>query len=319
MKTTIPAATRASHRDAPAKHDLDPIFLLGAARSGTSLLYKVMALHPQTTWLSNWVQRFPDHPQLAALNRTARVLPERRARVWFGPRGDNAYVYGSKRRLRDRVFPMPAEAESFYHRRGVPEPAHEHTTAEPDVVDRLRVAFATVSRWDGGRVLLTKRIANNRRVPLLSEAFPGARFVEIVRDGRAVAASLSKVDWWEDSIVWWYGGTPADWRRAGGDPWELCARNWVEEVCALRRGLGSASPAQVLSIRYEDLVADPGATLQELLSFCGIDPCRPAWQRSLAAVRFPDQNQAWQTGLPASALAVIESVQRGELARYGYL
>lgn len=319
MKATIPAMTHTFHRSASAQHDLAPIFLLGAARSGTSLLYKVMALHPQTTWLSNWVQRFPGNPQLTALNRLARVLPERRARVWFGPRGDNAYVYGSKRQLRDRVFPMPAEAESFYRRQGVPELAHHHATAEHDVVDRLQRAFATISRWDGGRVVLTKRIANNRRVPVLSEAFPSAKFIEIIRDGRAVAASLSKVDWWEDSIVWWYGGTPADWRRDGGDPWELCARNWVEEVYALRRGLGAVDPAQVLSVRYEELVADPTARLREILSFCGLDLCCPAWRRSLAGVRFPNQNQTWQSGMPAAALAVVESVQRAELARYGYL
>ena len=36
------------------------------------------------------------------------------------------------------------------------------------------------------------------------------RFVVLVRDGRAVAESLSRVDWWETNHVWWYGGTPTN-------------------------------------------------------------------------------------------------------------
>ena len=276
-----------------------------------------MAAHPDAAWTSNWVQRYPWCPSLAGLNRVARLLPDRRSRVWFGAAGDAAYSYGARRRNRDRIFPMPAEAESLYQHCGIPE-------ADTDVADeaslvRLRRAVRTVTRWSGGPTFLNKRIANNRRIPLLLEAFPDALFIEIVRDGRAVATSLAAVDWWEHGQVWWYGGTPAQWRAEGGDPWELCARNWVEEVAAVRAGLSQVPAEQVLSLRYEDLIEDPVQVTRAAMAFAGLDPHSPQWVAALAFVRFPNKNERWRSHLDEQALATVERVQRQELLTYGYL
>lgn len=42
----------------------DTAFIVGAARSGTSLLYKVLCLHPQTAFISNWLARTPSMPAM---------------------------------------------------------------------------------------------------------------------------------------------------------------------------------------------------------------------------------------------------------------
>lgn len=305
--------------DSRAPEGVRPVFLIGAARSGTSLLYKVMAQHPASGWLSNWVQRYPSLPQLSALNHVARALPARRDRTWFGAEGDNAYVYGRRRRTLERMFPMPAEAETFYARYGIPEPGPGPEATQDVEVEALRRAFRSVATWDRRPVVLSKRIANNRRLGLLARAFPQARFVEIVRDGRAVAASLAKVDWWETDPVWWYGGLPSDWRAAGGDPWELCARNWVEEVRAVRDGLVAVPGERVLSLRYEDLVEAPGEAVAGVLQFSGLDPADARWRAAFASVRFPDNNQRWRNSFSSADLDLVERVQRPELLHYGYL
>lgn len=302
-----------------APDSVRPVFLVGAARSGTSLLYKVMALHPQAGWLSNWVQRYPGRPQLAALNHLARLLPSRRDRAWFGADGDNAYVYGAHRPLSERVFPMPAEAETLYARSGIPEPGPgPEDTADVDVT-HLQAALGAVARWDRRPVVVSKRIANNRRIGLLARAFPDAVFIDIVRDGRAVAASLAKVDWWEGSDVWWYGGTPQAWRDAGGEPWELCARNWVEEVQAVRDGLAGLAPERVLSLTYEDVLREPHESVASALRFSGLDPEDPRWRRAMQAVRFPGRNERWRASFSPGDLRRIEAVQHDELLRNGYL
>src|SRR6266511_863131 len=122
-----------------AARDLAPLFIVGAPRSGTSLLYKLLCLHPRAAWISNWGRRAPGQPALAM-------------------------------------------------------------------------------------------------------AFPRARFVNLIRDGRAVAYSLSRVDWWEDGVVWWYGQTPRRWREEGRDPWELCALHWVRELAAVDAWLRALAP-----------------------------------------------------------------------------
>ena len=152
--------------------------------------------------------------------------------------------------------------------------------------------------WGGGTHFINKRIANVRRIPLLATAFPNARFVDITRDGRAVAVSLSRVDWWEYSVVWWYGGTPKAWREDGRDPWELCARNWVEEVRAIDSGIGELNPEQVLRLTYEEFTAEPVRTIERVAAFAGLTTI-PAWRRDIERIEFRNRNDSWKKGTAA--------------------
>jgi hypothetical protein len=293
------------------------VFLLGAPRSGTSLLYKVLCMHPQAAWISNYHRRIPAVPQVNALNRVARALPDRADDVWFGS-DSNAYVYASKRTLSHRLFPMPVEGETVFGHVGLPEEVAQADPSAQRRIARTRRNLGRVVRWSGGSVLVSKRIGHNRRIPLLHEALPHARFLDITRDGRAVAASIADVDWWPGLDVWWHRGTPEDWSRTGRDPWELCARHWVEEVDAIRAGLAAVPADQVLSLRYEDLVEDPTSVLARVAEFAGL-PGDDAWARRVSALGFPNKNERWRTRLGDDGLRVVERVQSERLGALGYL
>jgi hypothetical protein len=293
------------------------VFVVGAPRSGTSLLYKLLCLHPDTAWISNWYRRVPGVPVVALLNRLGPRFPATRRRVWFGADVGNAYVYGGRRPLADRLFPMPVEGEPIYRHCGIgqlPVPG----SPDPGQAARLRRTFVAMRRWAGGSVVVSKRIANNERIPLLAAAFPDAVFVHLVRDGRAVVASLAQVDWWEDDTVWWYGGTPRQWRLAGGDPWELAARHWVRELASIREGLSGVPAAQRLELRYEDLLQEPVPAVHRVAALVALQP-RPAWSREVARLRYPSRAGTWRTRLSPEAVARIETIQGDDLRRHGYL
>ena len=292
-----------------------PLFIVGAPRSGTSLLYKLLCLHPGAVWISNWSRRAPGVAAVAGLNRVAPRFPATRRSVWFGSDGANAYVYGRRRALWERLYPMPVENEPVYRHCGIAEgPTGGHS--EDTQGDRLRRAFAGLRRWSGGRVLISKRIANNQRIPFLSAAFPTARFVHLIRDGRAVAYSLTRVDWWEDGVVWWYGDTPRRWRERGGDPWELAAIHWVRELASIGEGLGAVAPERQLELRYEELVADPVAVLRRVADFAGLAD-DPGWVAELGRLRYPNKDEAWRERLAPDARERVETIQREELLRLG--
>lgn len=291
-----------------------PIFLVGAPRSGTSLLYKALCLHPDVSWISNYVRRVPALPELAVFNRGARLAPALRRRVWFGDDGANAYVYGSRRGIGTRLFPMPVEGEPLFRRSGL------STSQRPtgrDAAASLRRAVSGIKRWSGGSFFVNKRIANNQRIPELLSAFPDARFVVITRDGRAVAASLAKVDWWPATTMFWCAETPESWAKAGRDPWELCAREWVEQVQSLEKGLQAVASRQVTRITFESFIASPLPTLLELAGFIGLPPS-PEWEAELAGLRFPPRGEGWRSELDPGAVSIIERFQIPLLRELGY-
>jgi hypothetical protein len=247
------------------------------------------------------------------LNRLVHRTPGMRRRAWFVD-GGNAYVYGERRPIWQRLYPSPVEGEPVFATCGITQGGGDVGVGQ---LGCLRRTFSAVVRAAGGEVLVNKRIANNRRIPVLRSAFPEARFVEVVRDGRAVAYSLSRVEWWPHAQLWWAGVTPTEWARRGGDPWELCARAWVEEVGAVAAGLTDADPTQVLRIRYEDLVADPLPSLEAIACFAGLGP-DPSWRAELPEIAFPNRNERWREALSDEARATIERVQGGLLAALGY-
>lgn len=296
--------------DEPLSGPQPPLFILGAPRSGTSLLYRALALHPDAAWISNYGRVATALPEIAVLNRIAARLPDRRRQVWFGKDGDNAYRYGGGRSLLDRAFPQPVEGEPVFERRHVLQGLDRTSCSARQL--RLRSDLERLTRAAGGRVLVSKRIGHNRRIGLLSEIFPDARFLVMARDGRAVARSLLSVDWWPDSHIWWFGGTPRLWVDCGGDELELAARHWVREVEAIESGLSLIPVHRVLRVNYEQLVASPYDVLESARRFAGLTP-DPAWELELRQVQFPNRNPT--TG---EADQRVTAIQSSTLRALGY-
>ena len=216
----------------------EPLFILGAPRSGTSLLYRTLALHPDAAWISNYGRRMPSMPQVACLNRVARHA---------SPAASQGVVRGERRqRLPLRPAPfragagLPAAGRGRAALRAARRRPGGRTPARPDGGHGACCA----TTWPGWPAPRTPRrscrsgsvtTAGSRCSTRSSRT---CRFVVMSRDGRAVARSLVAVDWWPDTDLWWYGGTPRDWARRGGDPLELAARHWVMEVEAIESGPG---------------------------------------------------------------------------------
>jgi sulfotransferase family protein len=292
-----------------------PLFVVGAPRSGTSLAYRALSLHPQAAYISNWLGRKPRLPILSVLNRIPRRLPGLRSRYWFGEDSSDAYRYGTKRPLLERLFPAPIEGGPLFEACGLRD---AQPPVEAEQAASLRAAFAALTRYGGGTTVVSKRIINNRRLAFLAQVFPEARFISIVRDGRAVAYSLSRVNWWEESDLWWFGGTPRQWREQGGDPWEACARTWVEEVRVIESALAGMAPERVMRVSYEAMVANPLGELGRMARFGGLPESR-TWSLSLQRLQYPNRNEGWRRNLEPAVVAQIEGTQSAELRRYGYL
>src|SRR5690242_1534708 len=140
------------------------LFVVGAPRSGTSLAYRALSLHPQAAYISNWLARTPSWPVLSLLNRIPRALPGLRSKYWFGEES-NAYVYGRHRPLSERLFPAPVEGGPVFDAFGI---RGAGANLAPERASALRRALAGPARYGGGTTLVSKRIANNRSLAVLA-------------------------------------------------------------------------------------------------------------------------------------------------------
>lgn len=307
-----------NERSPSAGMHADVSILLGAGRSGTTLLYKILAMHRKVAYVNNYVQKLPSWPSLSVLNRLLHNRPGLKRRAWFLDEGG---AYLSSKRIRSQALvPTPFEGEAVFQRCGVPLTPVTGALPDPRATARLREAFTIMRRGAGGDTIMMKRTANNRRVPWLEAAFPGARYIHLVRDGRAVAYSLLRVNWWAEHTLYWAGKTPRQMVVGGADELELAARNWVEEMASIESGLKQLGPDRVLQMRYEDLLANPRAEVQRALEFIGVSfAADPAFGALLEGLKLQPRQEPWSSRWTPQETERVLRLQGETLARWGYV
>jgi hypothetical protein len=165
----------------------------------------------------------------------------------------------------------------------------------------------------GATIWVDHTPANIRYACVLLRLFPDARMIHVVRDGRAVAASIMPLDWGPNTVI-----------RAA--PW------WVEKVAY---GLAVESlwpPDRIVRVRYEDLVSNTEAALMTLCEHLGIDyqpsmaeatgfarPTYTSSQHALIGKRpTPRRVSAWKSELSPRQVEVFEYLTHDFLAYLGY-
>ncbi|MGH9135740.1 MAG: sulfotransferase family protein [Acidimicrobiales bacterium] len=258
----------------------DPVFIIGSPRSGTTALAHALGRHPQ---LRVSKESYFVHQLFG--NGRARA-------VW--------------QHNQDRVTP------SWLRHEGVER-------AEFLAYLGLGINALYTSR-SGGRRWVDQTPLYTRMVDDLADMFPGAQFLHIVRDGRAVVRSMGRFDdvfddeqraAITDEIPAW-----ADDFRAACETWS----EWVET--ALR--FASAHPDRCLTIANEDLASDPAGGFDKVFAFLRLDadagPAKafagPRVNSSFkrAPSRPPDGWDDWDD----EQRRVFMEVAGGTMARAGY-
>lgn len=291
--------------------------LLGAGRGGTTLLYKLLALHRDIAYLSNYQARFPRVPALAALQRPLRGRNALKLAAWFKADG-GAYFGGGRQRLKALV-PAPVEGEPIYASCGIPLTPAPGQVPDAAACAALASRLEAVRRHAGARVLLTKRTANNQRIGWIDRALPAARYITIVRDGRAVASSLMQVEWWAEGKLFWAGKSPRDLVADGQDELALAARNWVEETELIDAAVQQVAVERVHAVRYEELLACPADVLTGILDFLGLATADdPAFLPAVQSLRLRPAGSPWNRAWTPQQRESVLRIQAPMLARHGY-
>ena len=282
-----------------------PVFFVGSGRSGTTLIYDIVARHREFAWFSNWTNLAPDYPQLSLLSRV----------VSYGP---NSWV------RQQRWWPEPTmEANNILDKCGIRSLIWEKrrpltaSDVSPQARACLRRQISQHMRFQGKPRFVHKNVDNSLRILYLNEIFPDAKFIHIIRDGRAVAFSLSKVAFWSSMNLWWDGTNTSAAERDGRDPLVLCGEYWTRYVSHANAALKEISDDRCLSIKYEDFVHDPIHTVHRIISFCEL-PWDKRISLDINARNIRNLNARWIDSVDPKSLKRLEASIRETLSSFGY-
>jgi hypothetical protein len=180
------------------------------------------------------------------------------------------------------------------------------------------------------RLGLVRRLRGVEQTPETSyvlaaalHAYPQARAVHVVRDGRDVVCSLLERGWLRaervgaDDAGQAYGAHARFWVEperleefAGASEATRAAWAWRRYVTAAR-----AVPERTLELRYEELVADPAAAAARAAAFLGSDP-EPL---AAAFARVHDRSTGrWRRDLTPEQIEDVEREAGSLLRELGY-
>ena len=255
-----------------------------------------------------------------SVRRALEPLDDRLVFVVGSPRSGTTFLAGAIGSLPGfvdlgEVAPLKAAIPGLY--------------AEPDeeAARRIRRILTATRRLAlvGGRrsVEQTPETAFVSRAAAL--AFPEARFVHIIRDGRDVVCSLLERGWLRagraggDDAGLPYGAEPRFWVEPGRRREFSAASDPRRAAWAWRRYVSAACGApseRLCELRYESLAADPETTAGQLAGFLGVPAT--ALAQALQTARDTSVGR-WARELPPAELAEVEEECGELLGALGYL
>jgi hypothetical protein len=270
-----------------------PIFIVGVPRSGTTLLRAILSAHPAITitpeshFFRFWLPRYR-HLNLGNNAQFQQFWLDFAQSQIFDSFGLSSY------QLRDRLL-----------------------TEQPlDFKTVFNDLMQSYAEKQGKRRWGEKTPAHYAHLATILDWYPQAQVLWIVRDPRAVAASLIDKAWASSQV-------------------EVHAQTWIDSVCYYDRHW--ASDPRVLLLQYETLVQDSTSEVRRLCQFLeedfdpnllkkvrspstlGLDtkPLSSHYQVALSPIHTTSLEK-WRSQLSPYQLAIIEHLTREGMNRYHY-
>lgn len=295
--------------------ELDPIFIGGTGRCGTTILNRVLNLHPRIFCL-RWETQFIVAPggliNLAsggwAADDLENFIEQLRTR-WFhrSVKRNDSHAYAAG--LSYDVTGQELEESIRYLRRSVPRARGGMAyTIAARFVDHL---FAPAVQRAGAHRWCEKTPRSILYVDKLAEMYPNMRFVHIIRDGRDVAASMISHGFWP---IAGSGEFEHLHKYTGRVSLDAAAHYWVDLLEAGRQSAARAPKACYIEVKFEDLVEKPREVLASICDFVGEN-----FAEELLEQKFDKHNMGrWKDEFSDEEASRFDEIAATALRREGY-
>lgn len=306
-----PDAGAATHRPAErsAQSDQELVFVTGASRSGTTMLARVLGNHSKIFALEE-LHFFGDLCPLSDIDRRLEPSAVENLAAKLVARQSEG-LWGAKRVARTNE--------------SVRRICAEFAGQMPTPLQVFNAVCADAARAAGKPIACEQTPRNIYYAEIALRALPNVKFVHLIRDPRAVAAS-QKNRW--------------QMRKLGADhlPRTELIRNWVNyhpiTMAKLWRHATLAANnlkdhPRVYLVKFEELVTEPNAILKKLCNFLGVEfePTMsrvPTWGSSNLRHDSPETGistnvvNRWRDTLDKGEISLVERLAADLMAPLGY-
>lgn len=300
-----------------------PIFIIGCHRSGTTALYDLLAHHPDVAYFTNASALLPKASILSHVLGQMMGLDDIVQERFF--EDGVGYAYDS-----------PSEGIRVWELYTADRATHclDETHGDEQMESYLKRMIRKHLKFQGRTRFLNKNPDHSVRTRYLHNLFPDARFLHIVRDARAVVASLIRAK--QRCIEFFGPDHPHSQHGTMVEDWSQIKHIWEQEDAVVGAGMlwkavvetvrrdAQVLPAdQFLEIHYEDLVQAPQDYVARILDFCQLrqdEEVERALHADLDAMkgRGRKQSKDWKTRFSDSELERLMAVVGPTMRTFAY-
>jgi hypothetical protein len=263
-----------------------PIFIVGPHRSGTTLLYNMTSRHPDIGYFNLANRRFSSFPLLSHIV-TRLGMPDR---------------------------PMETQPiwDRFWNCENDEMGANDAT---PEVISWYRSTVKKVLKLRNAKRFLAKYPRLSLRLDWINAVFPGALFVHIIRDWRAVVNStLVRRHQRESKGGGWYGDRIPGWKEMGDLSPEIVAGRQYQYLTRILESKADSYPDRFVKVYYTKLCRSPVETIRYIA-----DKCDLSWTAEFEkGIRrdLKSRNYKWRTQLDPSKIEKVRAEDPAFFARH---
>ena len=279
-------------RTLPEPRFEEPVFIVSAPRSGSTLLFETLAQHPDFKTVGG--ESHDIFERVAGFNPATGVVPDNRLTEDHATQDCTEIIhkaFWNTLRSADSSHFIPALGQSIR--------------------------------------LLEKTPKNALRIPFIRKIFPDAKFIFLHREPYANVASI--IEAWLSGRWMTYRSLPgrnAPWSLLLPPDWPAVHQGSLPSIAAFQwrsanehiiNDLMKVAEDRVMPVGYEELIADPAGVVARIFSFAGLtlpEKLWPALDKELPLSRYtltPPQKDKWrkhETSILPFAHSLSETYER---------
>ena len=288
------------------------IFVVGTGRCGSSLVHEILARHEDVGFISNIDDLLPFLNFKGKWNNALFRSPignfTRKGRARFAP---------------SEAYRLISRQVSSSYANSVRDLRAEDVT--PWLAERYQLFFKE-RRSAQEKPIFIHKYTGWSRMSFFSRIFPQAKFVHVIRDGRAVANSWLQMEWWggyRGPENWLWGPLEEmqeeEWESTGKSFVTLAGLGWNILMESYRKAKEQVSTEHYYQMRYEDFVASPREETEKLMEFIGLKWSTGFDKHYRAQPVYSDRRRGFESDLTKPQIAELEHTMGNWLREYGYI